>query len=209
MQLHPPLVPFSSLPSPPFIGISNSPPYHSDSISNYYIYIYISQVLLLVFIMCLLGAYPHNTNTTVIFSLVVLVNSPFYDTLIPRIHWIPGYDNTERLVNGVTAASMLSFPLFAKRVAVPGVPFHHHYLNTFKFLQVLAAIIETNPMSSRKISSGLPIAVSLDELARAMGLTPTVSAGLLYHAILQVQAPPYTPRPPTMLAQRKALLQRK
>jgi hypothetical protein len=56
------------------IGISNSPPYYSDPISNYYIQ-YISRVLLLVFITCLLGAYPHNTNTTVILSLMVLVNS--------------------------------------------------------------------------------------------------------------------------------------
>jgi hypothetical protein len=43
---------------------------------------YISRVLLLVFIMCLLGVYPHNTNTTVILSLVVLVNPPFYNKQI-------------------------------------------------------------------------------------------------------------------------------
>jgi hypothetical protein len=61
-------------------------------------------------------------------------------TLIPRIRWIPGYDNAERLlVDGVSAVStpvphslalicsrsLLSFPPFAKGVAVAGVPFRH------------------------------------------------------------------------------------
>lgn len=69
-------------------------------------------------------------------------------------------------------------------------------------------------MSSPKTSGGPSVTVTLDELARAIdriGLTRSVSAGILYHSILQVQAPraPSTPRPPTTLARRKAILQSK
>lgn len=71
----------------------------------------------------------------------------------------------------------------------------------------------TNPtMSSPKTSSGPSVTITLDELARAidqMGLTQSVSVGILYHSILQVQAPPSTPRPPTTLARQKAILQSK
>jgi len=52
-------------------------------------------------------------------------------------------------------------------------------------------------MSTPKTSNDPSVTVTLDELARAinnMGLAPTVSAELLYHAILQVQASPYTPQ---------------
>jgi hypothetical protein len=51
---------------------------------------YISWVLLHVFAMCLLGAYPHNTNTTVILSLVVLVNCPFYNKKFRKIEKMGG-----------------------------------------------------------------------------------------------------------------------
>ena len=76
---------------------------------------------------------------------------------------------------------------------------------------MLAAITETNPNMS-KTFDGHSVTVTVDELVRAidmMGLTPTVSAGKLYHAILQLQATPYTPRPRATPAQRKMLLQRK
>jgi hypothetical protein len=58
-------------------------------------------------------------------------------TLIPRIRWIPGYDNAERLLVDeylcpaqpgtylFTFARLLSFPPFAEGVAVAGVPFRH------------------------------------------------------------------------------------
>ena len=63
-------------------------------------------------------------------------------TFIPQIRWIPGYDNAEGLVDGVSAVSTLpcpvqpgtypftfarslSFPLFAEGVMVAGVPFRH------------------------------------------------------------------------------------
>jgi hypothetical protein len=91
------------------------------------------------------------------------------------------------------------------RAAVAGVPFYHY----LSWPQATIIIIAT--MSESTSTSAPSVTVTLDELARAidnMGLTPTVSARLLYHVILQVQVPPTTPQPP-ITAQQNVLHQRK
>lgn len=63
-------------------------------------------------------------------------------------------------------------------------------------------------VSKACVNSHFITAVTLDELRRAienMGLTQTVSAELLYRAILQVQSPPrHTPEPQITPDQRKS-----